>query len=225
MAKHKPISISRKSKLGSEKRSARKAILIEIATRVLADEGPENFSMNRVAAAAGMRLSGLQYYFATKNTLIHGMLVDILYKDRAAIGAALHNDSSNPRDKLEKAIDIYARNCEDIVVNKVVLYFWMIALYDDEIMRYLDEWYIEYIQLFSDIIKAANPSIDQGTLTHISAMILALIDGTAIMINGGPIRQRALGGFLNTVKELILNLAINTERRPDGAKISASGLP
>jgi AcrR family transcriptional regulator len=211
--KQRQASSGRKRSTTDGKRRKRMQELIEAATRVLAEEGPERFSMNRVAAAASVRLSGLQYYFPTRNALIWGMLAAILEKDKVAIAAAIAQETLAPKERLRRAVDAYMANCETVLMTKVCLYFFNTALYDEELMAYLDDWYLAYMRIFTELIQSVNQSVSEKRGAQMAAIILALVDGAAIMRHSGPARQAALQQFLPSVKKLILELVLQQASR------------
>ena len=48
--------------------------ILNAACNVLIEDGYSQFSLRNIARSAGIHLSNLQYYFAGKNELIHGLV-------------------------------------------------------------------------------------------------------------------------------------------------------
>jgi AcrR family transcriptional regulator len=62
------------AKTGSARGIARKELIIDVATRLLARNGARGTTLGEIAAEAGVSQAGLLYHFSTKDELLHAVL-------------------------------------------------------------------------------------------------------------------------------------------------------
>src|SRR5262249_46625150 len=85
-----PRALSPRSAARSGKGRARIASILAAAESVLIEKDYTQFSLRNIAAAAGIHLANLQYYFPSKEALIHALLAHVVdaydarYRDRFA---------------------------------------------------------------------------------------------------------------------------------------------
>jgi AcrR family transcriptional regulator len=124
----------------------RKRKLVEIAYRLIADNGLEGFRIRQVAAAASIDNGTLHYYFASKETLIQSVveyLMQDLQTNRCDRG---NSENRTALDELRREFeDIRVRLHESpdqfIVLSELAIRSWRDPVIAEMFKRLDDGWY------------------------------------------------------------------------------------
>lgn len=96
----------RKKPIQSRSRETVRAIL-EAAARILATEGPDGLTTNRVAKVAGVSIGSLYQYFPDRNAVVAGLLDQRLEEDGLAVAGALATVAEMaPRDRITRVVEV-----------------------------------------------------------------------------------------------------------------------
>jgi AcrR family transcriptional regulator len=124
----------------------RKRELVEIAYRLIADNGLEGFRIRQVAAAAGIDNGTLHYYFPSKETLIQSVVEHLTQdlqtnrcdqgdsEDRTAL-AELHTEFEDIRVRLHESPEQF------IVLSELAIRSWRDPAIAAMFKRLDDGWY------------------------------------------------------------------------------------
>jgi AcrR family transcriptional regulator len=161
-------------------REKRIAQIVEVAVELFAREGATGFSMRRVAGLAGVTLSTLQHYFGKGENLLQITINSITaqYVDR---WRSIKHDVSLPaRQRLHMVTDESINWSRDPVVSACYFELYALASKDKEVARLLEEVYVTYHTLLTDLIAEINPTLTRDRAAMIALMIGAHIDGVMI---------------------------------------------
>jgi AcrR family transcriptional regulator len=75
--------------------SQTKTMILEAANRLLRKAGSEGFTLEAVAAEAGVSKGGLLYHFASKNVLIEGMIAHSIERVDEALAEELERENGD----------------------------------------------------------------------------------------------------------------------------------
>ncbi len=170
-------------------RASRIPELIEASIRVFAREGYGGYSINRVAAEVGIRLSTLQHYFATRDQLLIATIREVYgrYIDRyTRLGA---NKLQAPEERLNTIIDEFFDHIlvVDSDVTPFVLECWTLAEHDPAVAELVGEGNKQFQQIWLDLIAAINPSLPEQECAIRATLIEAHAQGLmALCRRGGP---------------------------------------
>lgn len=183
--------------------------VLEAASNVLVTEGGENFSMNKVAIKAGLRLSHVQYYFPKKSDLIKAMLGKMMDDDLAEIEKITKNSDHAAEKRLLALINSNIASGYKIEDVNFIIYLWSASLSDPELNTIMDEWYTAYRQLITQILGEINPKLKKTKREHLAAIIIGFIEGDSVITGAGRPKHRELKGlhreFCNTILTLVKN--------------------
>ena len=124
----------------------RKRKLVEIAYRLIADNGLEGFRIRQVAAAASIDNGTLHYYFASKETLIQSVVEHLMQdlqtnrcdqgnsEDRTALDE-LRTEFEDIRVRLHESPDQF------IVLSELAIRSWRDPVIAEMFKRLDDGWY------------------------------------------------------------------------------------
>lgn len=172
--------------------SRRGTHLLEAALSVIAEEGFNALSMRTVAAAAGVSLAQVQYYFRTKNELIKA---GFEYTGEQFVAGLSDLDTMEP--SLRRLHEVVSRwlplDHQRERRARVWLAYAATAAVDQELAAEsarldteLREWFRAELETLREMGEL-NPHLDAGT---VAAQTFALIDGVTLQALAVPPAQR-----------------------------------
>lgn len=154
--------------------------ILDAATTLLIDIGYSNFSMRKVADAAGIKLGNLQYYFPSKNMLVCAML------DRAIQVYLDEFDEIRTHGTPEQQFrELIQHVVTDLTSKQTTQFFpelWSMSNHDKEITVFMDQMYSKYRAIMGDIIADLNPKLNVKQVEKLSLFFSASMEGHTIFI-------------------------------------------
>ncbi|MBO6668189.1 TetR family transcriptional regulator [Parvibaculum sp.] len=165
----------------TEKGANRREEILEAASALLLEEGYAGFSARGVAARAGLRLSHVQYYFASPAAILAELLERFVRRYGEEIMARFASGDGSGEERLYRALDFllndeaYRRDC-GIFMIEVAGFASRNALIAAALARY----YEIYFDLFSGIVKTLDPSLSPRVRARRARQCVALIEGMSM---------------------------------------------
>lgn len=164
----------------TEKGANRREEILEAASALLLEEGYAGFSARGVAARAGLRLSHVQYYFATPAAILAELLERFVRRYGDEIMARFGVEGSG-EERLYRALDFllndeaYRRDCGIFMIEVAGF-----AARNEVIAAALARYYEIYFDLFSGIVKTLDPSLSPRVRARRARQCVALIEGMSM---------------------------------------------
>ena len=135
----------------------RKTELVEIAYRLIAQNGLEGFRIRQVAAEAGIDNGTLHYHFPSKEALIHGVvdyLIEDLQNNRAVRDAAKHTALDELHIEFEDIRLRLRRTPEQfIVLSELAVRSWRDPAVAKMFKKLDDGWHVHLVALLERGIR------------------------------------------------------------------------
>ncbi len=163
------------------KGATRREEILAAASALLLEEGYAGFSARGVAARAGLRLSHVQYYFASPAAILAELLDRFVRRYGEEIMARFGAAKGTGEQRLYRALDFlmndeaYRRDCGIFMIEVAGF-----AARDELIAAALARYYEIYFALFSDIAKALNPALTPRERARRARQCVALIEGMSM---------------------------------------------
>ena len=157
--------ISRKDAKGTPKqrgnRTTRVPEILEVAIRVFALEGNAGFTQRRVAADAGVRLSTLQHYFGSRESLLQSTIEEMGRRYIGRFQLLADDVRQSPETRLETLLDetFVALTGPDNVVSPFALEVWCLAEHQASTRDLMVEVSGEFQAIFSKLVAEINPAL------------------------------------------------------------------
>jgi AcrR family transcriptional regulator len=173
---------------------------------ILKESGDQGLTMRKVAEAAGMRLSNVQYYFKTKEWLLGALLEGFLL----AYAESMQLLSLPKQDNSEKKLSLLALHIlTDIESNDCAVIFkemWAIAERNSAVKKAVDEYYKKLIAMLFEALKQAAPENCQGQqLDNAVAILLPFIEGYCITSANLNVSTKKLSEQLGSILYKLLS--------------------
>lgn len=156
--------------------------VIETARKVLMDKGYAQFSMRNVAAAAGMHLNNVQYYFRTRDDLVRALMHDI----EARYGAAYEQRlAAAPPDRLARFKAVLNYNLDDTgkaATRRLFIQIWaLLDTLNGDSGRMLDQLYEMDLAVLCQQISELDPRCPAKEVRRRAALLAAMIEGLIVV--------------------------------------------
>jgi AcrR family transcriptional regulator len=161
--------------------------ILEVAGDVFIDDGYAAFGLRRVAAAAGMSLSSLQYHFRSIDELLTATvryLMDLYLNKLVDIA---EQQATTPEDRLRNMIEFSLAEIRQPRNARVTFEAWAVAQHHERAREILRVGYELYRDLFAQAIDKINPNLRPTELQARAMLVGAQIDGLMLYtFEGGP---------------------------------------
>ncbi len=191
------------------RRSPRAEAIIADAIRLITEEGYGQFTLRKVAARNGIKLSTLQYHFKTKETLVNAVLDHVLrdYEERFNEGDPELYASIAPEQLLEFTIDFLLKDTQRVESSNFFFQLWAMSCHDAAAARIQEKIYALYRKTFSQLIKMLNPALSAAERNIRSIVIVSMLDGLMLFISEGKSQKRHTSKIAQQVKKEVLRIA------------------
>jgi AcrR family transcriptional regulator len=179
--------------------------ILDSATELLIQEGYGQFTMNQLSSRLGIRLSNLQYYFPSREQLIHKLLQRYLQTGLQDI-ATVTSENTPPRKRLLAMIDHVLKEQESESACKIFWELWALSARDDKINQTMDEFYKNYTSTLCEMMSALNPEIPARKMNRIAILVVSMIEGLSLMRGFGKQRHSDLRGIEKELRETLLRM-------------------
>lgn len=176
--------------------------ILDAATRVLIEDGYASFTLRRIAEAADIRLSNLQYYFQVKEDLLNALLKRTFDNYAAALELVVRTRKGSPKNRFLMMIDYLLKDQEGQASCAIFWELWALAAREESIARIMDDYYDTYLQQVTDAIREISPDMPKRRAQRHAGAIVALIEGASLLRGFGKPRRTALAGFEQTLRDI-----------------------
>ncbi|WP_257128178.1 TetR/AcrR family transcriptional regulator [Burkholderia sp. MSMB1072] len=175
--------------------------IIRVARKLLLDGGPLEFSQRAVAAAAGISVSNLQYYFPTRIAVLRAVIEPVIDTYLDDMKRAMSSEAS-PRDVFEEIMQRSIADAKDAKYNALFRHLLSFAATDAECFKLYDEWYTTLTRDLAQLLRAVNPAFSAADSRHAATMLIALADGLAMQYGTGRQTPALEAYFLATSRAI-----------------------
>jgi AcrR family transcriptional regulator len=165
-------------------KSTRIPEILEVAINVFASQGNIGFTQRLVASEAGIRLSTLQHYFASRESLLQATIEEMARRilDRYRV---LANDvTRSPEASLEAILDVTFAELTDPsnVVTPFALECWNLAEHQSGVRDLMVKVSGEFQGLFSGLVSQINQSLSPQECRLRGALIYSHWEGLIVFL-------------------------------------------
>lgn len=154
--------------------------ILRAALSLLVEQGYRAMSMRKVAAACGMKLGNLTYYFPTKEDLVRELLGAVISSYEIEFEAIIHEEGVSPEQRLQ---EICMLVLEDIRTKKTTRIFpelWALSNHDPFVFDRVHELYARARAPLLAIIEEINPSLSEEQRQALALFISASMEGLTV---------------------------------------------
>ncbi|MFF2350676.1 TetR/AcrR family transcriptional regulator [Kitasatospora sp. NPDC058115] len=160
---------------GAERREA----LLDAAEGVLVAEGGPELTMRAVAAAAGVRLGHLQYYFPTHADLVAAVLERVLRRSAERLAPLLGTDA--PASAVVGAL---LAEQEDARLVRLFAELWALAARDAAVAGAVRGFYDDYREQVAAFLARRRPGMPEAERRARAGVFVMLVEGASLFRSG-----------------------------------------
>ncbi|SAL78870.1 TetR family transcriptional regulator [Caballeronia terrestris] len=165
-------------------RTTRVPEILEVAIRVFAREGNAGFTQRRVAADAGVRLSTLQHYFGSRESLLQSTIEEMgkryLERFRLLADDALRSPEARLETLLDETFDVLTG--PDNVVSPFALEVWCLAEHQASVRDLMVRVSGDFQEVFSKLVAEINPALARDECRLRGALIYSHWQGLIVFL-------------------------------------------
>lgn len=164
----------------------RRADILKASADVLM-QGYADFSLRKVAAAAGVRLNTVQHHFGDLESLVLATSESILGDFLPRIQQLAAGQYDSPSDDLMVFLDEAWAAIRDANVRTFSIELWAMGLHRPAIGQLVRQYYDEYRQSVAAIVHRVNPSLAEAELHTLAMLICSWTEGALVVSHwSGP---------------------------------------
>ena len=169
------------------KGAATRARIVAEARRVLIEEGYDALVLRRVAAAVGIQLGNLQYYFPSRDSLVVEILQAESRSDLATLRALVER-GGDPHERLRAIVLAFVRKWrgEAGLVHATMTF---LSKHNPALRRAYRDYYAAFYADLGRVLEAVDPGRAPRVYATRARVLNALMDGAAMQMQVGPLRR------------------------------------
>ncbi len=180
--------------------SAKIEHILNCAMTILKESGDQGLTMRKIAEAADMRLSNVQYYFKTKELLLGALLEGFLLDYADSMELLSISDEHDSEKKLSLLALHILRDIEKSDCAVVFKEIWAIAERSDLVKKALDNYYKKLHDMLFDALKqVAAGNCTDLQVNNAVAILLPFIEGYCITSSNLNISANVLSDQLGLI--------------------------
>jgi AcrR family transcriptional regulator len=186
---------------------------------VLTRDGYARFSVQRVAAEAGIAPGNLNYYFPTKASLLEALVTYTLAQYRDQAHNAGQQVNSETRDSLGDVLLRLMQDARSDQTNRLFRELWAIALHDPNIAKAMDSFYTRSASAFLRRSRSESGMSSGGDeLEAAIYLMLVISEGVSVIFGTRPAADRLFNRVRDSAHQAFAHLLLQgseVERRSD----------
>lgn len=201
-------ALKNKASSTTEKGLGRAQDILEAARGLLAAEGYAGLSMRRVAQAAGMSLSNVQHYYASRDLLLEALLLTTMDAFQARmddIAAAM-----SERSQLERflsTVDMFLDELTDPVTHALFFEIWALASRNPFASSLMDKMLGRERKTVYNLIRGLNPALSDEETMQRAILVVAQVEGLMLFRLDKRRRRAQFDAVKASLRKALLALA------------------
>lgn len=154
--------------------------LLSCSRFVLQRDGHAMFTLRAVATHAGVRLSGLQHYFDSKEHLLVETVRHFTETDFKRYQDYVQEGDGDPVRTLSRILDHAFELVSDPVETGLMLEIWALSRHSGEILSIWQGRFHEYFEIIVGLLRAINPALDRAGACAIAEICIGNLEGIVV---------------------------------------------
>jgi len=179
--------------------------ILRAARHVLATAGYARLSMRAVAREAHVAVGNVVYYFPSKHSLMHAVIMALLAHYKINAREYLRNASG--KTGFAELLRWYMGDSVSHETSRVFRELWTMALHDPAIAKAMDRFYDELHRLAAVRLRVAWPELSRQRARDIAQLIGTISEGTNPIYATASRSARSLPRVARLAGELLMHAA------------------
>jgi len=167
----------------SRKGRARVNGIFQATRHVLLRRDYTQFSLRNVAAEAGMHLSNLQYYFPTRDRLIHELLRDVQRRYDERYEELFRGLTADPGARFAAIARYLVEDIHERDTRRFFIQLWALLESSGNGGELLRELYAQHIDKLADYLAGLDPAAPPNLCRQRATIIAGMIEGMMLLLD------------------------------------------
>jgi AcrR family transcriptional regulator len=201
-------ALKNKASSTTEKGLGRAQDILDAARSLLATEGYAGLSMRRVAQSAGMSLSNVQHYYASRDLLLEAVLLTTMDAFQARmdeLGAAMRGRSQ--LDRFLSTVDMFLDELTDPVTHALFFEIWALASRNPFASSLMDKMLGRERKTVYNLIRGLNPALSDEETMQRAILMVAQVEGLMLFRLDRRQRRAQFDAVKASLRKALLALA------------------
>jgi AcrR family transcriptional regulator len=164
----------------------RRADILKASADVLI-QGYADYSLRKVAAAAGVRLNTVQHHFGDLESLVLATIESLLANFITRMRQLEAGQYDSPSDDLMVLLDEAFVAIRDTKVRTLTIELWAMGLHRPSIGQLVRQIYADYRNSVAAIVRRVNPGLTDAEVQTLAILICSWTEGANVMAQwSGP---------------------------------------
>ena len=190
---------------GKQQGSDTRSEILEAARHVLATAGYARLSMRAVAREAHVAVGNVVYYFPSKRSLTHAVILSLLAHYKLNAREYLRNASG--KAGFAELLRWYMSDSVSRETSRVFRELWAMALHDPAIAKAMDRFYGELHRVAAARLRVVWPELSRQRAHDIAQLLGTLSEGTNPIYATASRSARSLARVAQLAGELLIQAA------------------
>ena len=199
----------RKAAAGSIRRTSNaidtRSEILRAARHVLATSGYARLSMRAVAREAQVAVGNVVYYFPSKRSLMHAVIMGLL--DHYKVNARAYLGNASGRTGFAELLRWYMSDSVAREMSRVFRELWAMALHDPAVAKAMDRFYDELHRLAAARLRVAWPKLSRRRARDIAQLLGTISEGTNPIYATASRSKSSLARVAQLAGELLIQAA------------------
>ena len=189
----------------------RKDQIIEVARKLMIDEGLSAVTMRRVARESGISPGNLHYHFSNYGLMLGALLDAVLEPYLIKFEALKAESQGNPVTALTAVLEYVL---DDLGNKETTMFFpelWVLANRNDKAEQQMGKLYDTYMGVLIGLIKNIRPDLNKKRTKEIALFICASIEGQTVFIGYETTHKQHRKALKEITLTTIMKLVMETD--------------
>ncbi len=189
----------------------RKDQIIEVARKLMIDEGLSAVTMRRVARESGISPGNLHYHFSNYGLMLGALLDAVLEPYLIKFEALKAESQGNPVTALTAVLEYVL---DDLGNKETTMFFpelWVLANRNDKAEQQMGKLYDTYMGVLIGLIKNIRPDLNKKRTKEIALFICASIEGQTVFIGYETTHKQHRKALKKITLTTIMKLVMETD--------------
>lgn len=189
----------------------RKDQIIEVARKLMIDEGLSAVTMRRVARESGISPGNLHYHFSNYGLMLGALLDTVLEPYLIKFEALKAESQGNPVTAMTAVLE-YVLN--DLANKETTMFFpelWVLANRNDKAEQQMGKLYDTYMSVLIGLINNIRPDLNKKRTKEIALFICASIEGQTVFIGYETTHKQHRKALKKITLTTIMKLVMETD--------------
>ena len=173
-----PRALRNKASATTEKGRGRAHEILQVARRLLAQEGYAGLTMRRVAQDAGMSLSNLQHYYGSKEQLLEALLLTTMDEFQAKMDRIAVAMAGRPQvERFLSTVDMFLEEITEPTMHAIFFEIWALASRHPFASNLMGKMMGRERKAVHGLIRGLNPALGDAECMERAVLVVAQIQG------------------------------------------------